>query len=402
MSLSFPTPDEVAQEYLDHLKVLKPEVDISLTDSDWWIRGQVVGGVMSGVYADQRLVANDAFPQSARHDALAAHLFLLFPTAPANTFKPATVSQGFALFTGTPGSNIPALTQATYAPNGNTYQTTTLMTLIGTSILVPVQSVATGQNQNLLQGATLTLSAPPPGINATAVVTGGPLTNGRDPETDPQATTRILQRYQNPPAGGTKADYLQYALNADASVVDVNVIRYIFGLGTVGVIVTAGTTDIDAAVTAGDPVVRVPSQGLLDSVLASLNAQVPLTDCPFVLAPTEVMIDTMVRIRYNTGDGLTIPPGQTLTQDQLVKREISRAIYKVPPGGRQIGGTGFVVASELEEVLDNGLANTPYVQGSFAQIVEDRDVLDLSASGPNRYILGTELATPGTITIVSF
>lgn len=209
-------------------------------------------------------------------------------------------------------------------------------------------------------------------------------------------------RYQNPPAGGTVADYRNYALNADPSVVDANVIRYIFGLGTVGVIVTAGTTDIDAAVTNGEPVVRIPSQTLLDKVQASLDAQVPLTDCAFAQAPAEVDIDVTVRVRYNNGNGATVPPGQTLTQDELVRREISRAIYKTPPGGRQIGGTGFVIASELEEVLDIGLANTPYVQGSFAQIVEDRQVEDLSASGSNRYILQTELAAPGTISIVSF
>lgn len=399
MALSFPTPDEVADEYLTNLKARKPEVDISLTDSDWWIRSRVVGGVLSGVYADQSAIADDAFPQNARHEALNKHLFLLFN----GTFKTATVAQGNVLMTGTPGSNIPINTQMTYTPNGNTYQTTVASTLDGNgNAIVPVQSVNTGQNQNLLSGASLALASPPAGVASTATVTGGPLANGRDAETDDQAASRILLRYQNPPAGGTVADYLNYALNADPSVVDVNVIRYIFGLGTMGVIVTAGTTDIDAAVTNGDPVVRVPSQVLLDKVLAALNAQVPLTDCVFVLPPIEVPIDVKVRVRYSSGDGNTVPPGQTLTQDALVMREISRAIYKTPPGGRQVAGTGFVVASEIEEVLDEGLGNTPYIQGSFSQFLQDRDILDLSASGPNRYILGTELAAPGTITILSF
>lgn len=406
MSIAFPTPDEVADEYLDHLKVLKPDVDISLTDSDWWIRSRVVGGVMSGVYQDQSLISNDAFPQSARHDALAEHLQTIF-ASPANVFKPATASVGTVQLTGTPGSAIPNNTQMTYTPNGNTYQTVGTFTMPGSGVLdVPVESVSTGQNQNLLEGADLQLASPPSGINSGGVVVNGPLADGRDSETDTEAAARILARYQNPPAGGTVADYKNYAINADPSVVDANVIRYIFGLGTMGVIVTAGTTNIDAAINAGDPIVRIPNQSLLDTVQLALESQVPETDCPFAIAPVEVPIDVTVKIRYSKGDGSTIPPvqlsGQTLTQDQLVIREVRRAIYKVPPGGRKIGATGFVLASEIEEVLDTNLGNTPYITGNLTQILEDRQCLDLSASGPNRFILGTQLAAPGNIVIESF
>lgn len=402
MALNFPTPDEVADEYLENLKVLKPDVDISLEDSDWWIRSRVVGGVMSGVYQDQENISNDAFPQSARHAALLKHLQILF-VAPNNDFKPATSSVGKTSVSGTPFATAPAGTQMTYVPNGNVYQTTASVTLDGTgNAIVAVTSVGTGQNQNLLEGASLQIASPPSGFNSAATVVGGPLADGRNGETDQEAAARIEQRYQNPPAGGTVGDYKSYALGADPSVVDASVIRYIFGLGTVGVIVTAGTTDIDTAVTNGDPVVRVPDQSLLDKVQLALESQAPLTDCPFAIAPVEVAIDVTVMARYTTGNGATIPIGQTLSQDQLVVREISRAIYKVPPGGRKIGGTGFVLASELEEVLDNNLGNTPYVQGNFTQILQDRQVENLSASGPNRYILGRELAKPGTITIVSF
>lgn len=408
MSISFPSPDEVADEYLANLKVLKPNVDISLTDSDWWIRSRVVGGVMAGLYQDQSLISDDAFPQSARHDALASHLQTLF-LAPANVFKPATPSIGTVQITGTPGASVPDLMQMTYTPNGNTYQVPS-----GSGGTIPlsgignfsVESIGAGQSQNLLEGAVLQIGSPPSGVNGTATVVDGPLADGRNTETDTEAAARILARYQNPPAGGTKADYKNYAINADASVVDANVIRYIFGLGTMGVIVTAGTTDIDAAINAGDPIVRIPNQALLDKVLAALEAQVPETDCPFVIAPVEVPIDVTFKVRYVSGDDNTIPAvqlqGQTLTQKQLVIREIQRAIYKVPPGGRSIGGTGFVLASEIEEVVDQNLANTPYVQGNITQILEDRDCLDLSASGPNRFILGTQLAAPGNIIIESF
>ena len=90
MALLFKTPSQISTEYLEQLKTLKPEVDISRTDSDWYIRSRVVGGVLSGAYADQRKIADDAFPQSARREALEKHLNVYFDSG----FLASTVAQG--------------------------------------------------------------------------------------------------------------------------------------------------------------------------------------------------------------------------------------------------------------------------------------------------------------------
>ena len=393
----FKTPDEIGDQYLDILKILKPEVDISKKDSDWWIRSRVNGGVFSGVYADLRKISDDAFPQSARREALGRQL----QTYLNDDFKQPEQSVGEVGVTGTPGSVIAVSQQLIYGPNGNAYQVSSAVVLVGASGVVPVVSVASGQSQNLLAGAQLTFSSPPAGVNALAVATSD-FSDGRDVETNEQASQRILERLQSPPAGGTEADYKAWARAADNSVVDVNIIRFIFGLGTVGVVITAGTTDIDAAVTAGDPVVRVPSAGLVEDVQDYIDALNPLTDCVHVLGPAVVTLDVSVKARYATGDGATIPPGQTLTQEELVQREVRRAIYKTPPGGRRFGSQGFVVASEIEEVLDAGLSAPPYTQGDFAEILVDRQVQDLSATGPNRLITAQEIVEPGQIIVESF
>lgn len=397
MAIKFPTPTELGDQYLTILKSLKPEVDISRQDSDWWIRSRVIGGLMSGMYADQLKISLDAFPQSARREALERHLDLYFGSG----FIQATNAVGSIGVTGTNGSLVPAGTEFLYSPNGNTYQSTAAVTLVGTTGSIPVQSVAAGQDQNLLSGAALTIPSPPSGINSGAVALTA-ISDGRDVETNEQAAERILNRIQQPPAGGTANDYATWAKEADPSVTEANVIRFIYGLGTVGVVITAGTTDIDTAVTNGDPVVRVPSAPLIAKVKDYIDAKNPLTDCVFVEAPQVVYVPVTIRVRYLEGDDNTVPAGQTLTQKELVQREVRRAIYKTPPGGRLFGSTGYVVASEIEEVVDQGLSANPYTVGNFAQIIVDRQVENLAPSGVNLMLSPRQIAEPGTVSVVSF
>ncbi len=398
MSINYKTPEQVADQYLEHLKSLKPEINTAQTDSDWWIRSRVTGGVIAGIYADQARIANDPFPQSARREGLLKSLQTYF----GEGFTSATVSIGNVLVTGASGSQIVVGQQFEYEPNGNLYvatETTDFNT--ETSITVPVQSIATGQNQNLLEGAELTIPSPPAGVDSAAFVTGAPLSDGRNEESNPEAALRILAQIRSPLAGGKVSDYEQFARAADPAVTSAKVSRFPFGLGTVGVVITAGTTDIDAALDAGDPIILIPSDDLVDRVQDYIEEQNPVTDCAYVLKPASIGIDVTVSVRYANGDGTTINSGQTLTQEELVRREVQRAIYKTPPGGRQFGATGYVMASEIEEIIDLNLSASPYTIGEYAQIITDRQVADLSGSGANRSLLGTQVAFPGTINVVT-
>jgi len=395
--VAYKTPDEIADQYLLYLKNLKPEVNTAQTDSDWWIRSRVVGGVVAGVYADQLKISNDAFPQSARREALERHLFTYF----GEGFRQATVAVGNVLATAAAtGATIPAGTQFEYAANGNVYTASEEVTFSdAVTAVVPVVSVETGQNQNLLEGTALALPSPPAGIQSTATVYGAALSDGRNIESNEEAAARILAQIRTPLAGGKVSDYEQFALAADPSVTSCTIMRYVYGLGTVGVVITAGTTDIDAALENGDPIVLIPSDALVDTVQAYIETVNPATDCAYVLKPATAAIDVSVNVRFSQGDGSTILSGQTLTQSELVEREVKRAIYKTPPGGRKFGASGYVVAAEIEEVIDMNLSASPYTVGAIAQIVLDRQVDDLSASGANRAILGREVAVPGVITI---
>jgi uncharacterized phage protein gp47/JayE len=394
MALIFPTPSEIASEYLTTLKNLKPEVDTDRQDSDWWVRSQVVGGVLSGVYADQRLIADDAFPQSARREALQKHLQLYF----GRNFNPPQPAIGDLLVSGTIGTLIPSNTEFVYPANGNAYQTILDVTLDAATGVVTVLSVAEGQAQNLLAGAQLTASSPPSGLNAQAVALTN-IADGKDEESNESAADEILDFIRLPPAGGKASDYARFAREADPSVVDANVIRYLNGLGTLGIVITAGTTDIDAAVDNGQPVVREPSSQLVDQVQAYVDGQKVETDCVTVFGAQPIPLDVEVKVRYASGNNATVIASLGLTQEELVQREVRRAIYKTPPGGRIFAASGFVVASEIEEVIDAGLSALPHTIGVYAQILVDRQVQDLSATGPNLYILSTQIAEPNTITV---
>lgn len=394
MALIYKTPTEVGDEYLTTLKNLKPEIDISRQDSDWWIRSRVVGGVFSGIYGDQSKIADDAFPQSARREALQKHLNLYF----GRDFNPPQPSLGTVVVTGTPSSFMPAATEFIYEPNGNTYKSVIDFTMVGASGTVDILSDGSGQTQNLLDGAALKLSSPPSGFNSNAIAQG-PIGGGRDEESNTEASTVILEFIQQPPAGGTAADYKRFAQQADASVVDANVIRFINGLGTLGICITAGTTDIDTALNNGQPVVREPSDALVAIVQEYVDTQKVETDCVDVFGPQVITVDVEVKVRYKSGHNSTIISALGLTQEELVQREVKRAMFKTPPGGRQFNGNGYVVASEIEQVIDLGLSAEPYETGLYAAILVDRQVQDLAASGSNLLILPTQIAEPGSILI---
>ena len=58
----------------------------------------------------------------------------------------------------------------------------------------------------------LTLDSPIVGVNASANVTAGALTGGADAEDDDSLRARLLARIKEPPQGGSKADYVTWAL----------------------------------------------------------------------------------------------------------------------------------------------------------------------------------------------
>mgnify|MGYP001613225778 CR=1 FL=1 len=116
------------------------------------------------------------------------------------------------------GTLIAAGSTATDPTGQITVQTTANVTTDGPPNTLPVsfESVTTGLTANLPANTILTWTAPPAGVAATVTLTTG-LSGGRDRETDGELLARLLFRLQNPPRGGTAADYRYWAENSTDS-----------------------------------------------------------------------------------------------------------------------------------------------------------------------------------------
>jgi uncharacterized phage protein gp47/JayE len=124
--------------------------------------------------------------------------------------KAATPSHGSATFTGTPTAIIPQYSQLE-GGQGFLFETVADITIADTGEGEgEVRGITPGSGSNLEPGASLSLSTPPIGVDASGTVIV--LTGGTDVETDDQLRVRILLRIRQPPMGGAAHDYVQWAL----------------------------------------------------------------------------------------------------------------------------------------------------------------------------------------------
>ncbi len=131
------------------------------------------------------------------------------------TRKPSAPAQGPIAFTQTlPAVTVPSGYQVT-APNGTTYTflTTAVPDAFG-NCSVNVRATLSGAATNQLPNTPLNFAYDPtyPSLPATATVGPQGLGGGSDAETDDALRARVLARKQQPPKGGSKADYQEWAL----------------------------------------------------------------------------------------------------------------------------------------------------------------------------------------------
>jgi len=406
---TFLTPQQIEQQYFQVLRSIKPSLNTNDPNSDFVIRGKALAGMLSGLYGDQAKVNNDTWVLSARPEAV-----ILKGQDLGITQQPATAASSAGVqITGTNGTPVnPGDLTFLYQATNIIYTNTTGGTISGGVLTLSVQAQVTGQIGNIAAPDTLQVVSPPSGVNTSAALNLD-MTNGADLETISSLQARILEKEQNPPAGGNSFDYPNFAFAADPSVRSAYIVRFGRGLGTVDVYITTGTTDIDTAVTNGLSIVRIPSSGVLATVQAYYNTHAPLTDCAGVFAPTQVTVPATVNYVLAQGLTLTSVPSDpvnnplNLNCGQLIQREIGRVMYKLPVGGRTVPGFsgGFVVASDLEDGLDTWLSAVPdTVNGGYLgkiPILADRQIQKLNSPSYNYAISANQLAAPGTITLVA-
>jgi uncharacterized phage protein gp47/JayE len=197
--------------------------------------------------------------------------------------KMPTLAAGSVTLTGTAGTVVPQGTQMVYQSVG--YETTQQIVLLADADTpVTVRALDPGSAGNRLAGDGLSVQTLVPGLDtsATVVIMDG----GTDEETDEQLRARVLKRIREPPMGGDKTDYEQWALSV-AGVTRAWCGPLEMGMGTVTVrfLMDDLRADDDGWPNAGD--IKVVSD-YLDTV-----RPVAVKDI-FVVAPIKQFIDVHI------------------------------------------------------------------------------------------------------------
>ncbi len=125
--------------------------------------------------------------------------------------KQPTYAVGSVTLTGAPGKVIEADARL-QTSSGIEFSIEDEVTIDGDGEAVAsVAAVEPGKAANVASGAVLSFISPPEGVDGEAVATDG-LSGGADLESDDSLRARMLREIQDPPQGGSKADYERWAL----------------------------------------------------------------------------------------------------------------------------------------------------------------------------------------------
>jgi len=196
----------------------------------------------------------------------------------------------------------------------------------------PAQIKATehGSSGNLAPGTVLSFVSPVDGVQSAAVVVS--LSGGADIETDDDLRARTLSALQSPPHGGSRADYVNWALDI-SGVTRAWCYPLKHGPGTVGVTFVADNAN---------PI--IPGPDLVLAVQNHIDGKAPVTAAVTVFAPTALRVDVKVKI---------VP--DTAAVRQAVKAELEDLFVREGEPGVTL------LLSHIEEAISIATGETDHV-----------------------------------------
>ncbi|MGQ3663296.1 baseplate J/gp47 family protein [Citrobacter braakii] len=268
--------------------------------------------------------------------------------------KLASTASGSLLVTATGEATLPAGVRF-QRPDGMTVEVTedTITSEAG-QISAPVVALEAGANGNTDSGVPFTIVTPRAGIQSHASCEG--ISGGADIETLSRWRSRLIFRFQYPPAGGTKYDYERWALEC-AGVTRAWVYKKQQG-ADVGVAFVMD--DNNPIIPTASDVARVAKYiaGHRDPITNIWTGQ-PLGPEVLVFAPDSVPIDMTISIKPST---------------DAIKRAVTDAIaswfsLNIEPGGTLVYSELSAAISTTEGVTDSKIAtpsgNIPSADGEL-------------------------------------
>ncbi|STO92832.1 Mu phage tail protein gp47 [Haemophilus pittmaniae] len=226
-----PTLEEICASILRDYQTYYPNADIS-EDSDTYARASSLAACAEGIYAHQKWLIKQFFPDTADTAFLEKHAGLRGLRRRNATYaagKGATVS-------GNPDAVI-AVGLQIKTEDGRFYETTESAVISASgSAVVAVRSLATGATQNIKTATKGSFMAAPVGVSTDLVLND--VVGATNAESDSSLLERLLNKIRRPAAGGNKYDYKDWALEVDG-VEQAYVYPLRRGLGTVDIAITA-------------------------------------------------------------------------------------------------------------------------------------------------------------------
>ena len=387
----FLTQPVCAGIYADNVTTLNPQITILAPDgqvvaSDWYVKSQAIGGLASGLSQDIYTFQRSQYAQTASGSSLDLQASNMAITPRYSNFY--AYGQGHINTAPVSTVTIPFNTELVDPISGNTYLTTQTTVVTALAPLIPIifRANTIGPGFSLAAGVQLTLSTPIVGIDFINV---NFITDGFFAESDSSLASRIISAWQNPPGGGSVADFERWALFYQAFVTGSFVFRFqvTTSISTVVIVyvsVMQGTFQPDVILlTPLIPYSRTATADVVDMTYLYIESVRPANVVEVTNTVSTFMIPSIINVQVVLIPGYdltTFISSVGLTVEDLVKREVRRSIISTPTGGTiQFNPTvmqnqNFILISDIEQTLDLGLAATYTEVGTYASILMNRRV----------------------------
>ncbi|WP_455483409.1 baseplate J/gp47 family protein [Haemophilus parahaemolyticus] len=317
-----PTLPDIRAVILRDYQSLNPQADISV-DSDHYARASVLAAVAEGIYAHQKWIVKQIFPDTADTEFLEKHASLR-----GIIRRNATYASGLGVTVyGNDGAVIEAGKQIK-TEDDRFYEVIEQGVIAGGVAQLRVRSLAMGTDQNIREATAGLFMSAPAGVRSECVLNN--VQGGTDSESDASLLERLLEHIRRPPAGGNRYDYKNWALNVDG--VDS---AYIYplrrGLGTVDIVITSNND--------------LPSDETVAKVQAYIDDVRPVT-----AKEVKVMKPDVTVVNFNIAVSLVNVSLAEMTAE--IRQALSEYFKNLPPASDLVISQCEAIVSDLIDVVD--------------------------------------------------
>lgn len=327
MSFNRPSLTQLIERASTDIESRLPGVDARTRRSNLAVIARVHAGAVHGLYGFLDWISRQVMPDTAEAEHLERWASIWDITRIA-----ASQAKGNITITGTDGIAVPAGSQLQRS-DGALFATDAEVTIASGTATAAVTAVEGGTTGNTAVSTSLSFVTPIAGINSAATVATGGLVNGTDAESDDALRERLLDHIQEPPQGGSAADYVKWAKQVPG-VTRAWCYPEEDGDGTVKVRFMTDDLTVDG----------IPTAGKVAEVQAHINELKPVTANVTVAAPVAVPLAFTIQAIPNT---------------QAVKDAIDAELADLIRREAEPGGT--ILLSHIREAISVAAGEINYV-----------------------------------------